>query len=145
LWFYSCTGRPPAAEVLYREAESLFRAGSFRPSLETARQGIAKWPAGDWAWKFRLLAAEDLTKISRTQEARTLLEAVAMPSSPGLLARWKMDEANISAGPTGEKLLREALPLATASGDLGVICMVELYLGEAVHDLKEAEVHSQRP
>jgi CHAT domain-containing protein len=89
------------------------------------------------------LAVEDLTKISRAPEARLLLDAAAAPRSPGLLARWKMDAGNLAGGSTQEQLLREALPLAIASHDPNVICMVELYLGEAVPDRDEAEIHTQ--
>jgi tetratricopeptide (TPR) repeat protein len=89
------------------------------------------------------LAVEDLTKISRAPEARLLLEAAGAPRSPGLLARWKMDQANLSGGSAQEKLLREALPLAVASRDPDIICMVELYLGEAVLNPAEAEIHTR--
>ena len=84
---------------------------------------------------------EDLTKISRAPEARSLLETACAPRSPGLLARWKMDEGNLAGGSAQEKLLREALPLAIASRDSDVICMVELYLGEVVPDPAEAAAH----
>ncbi len=87
------------------------------------------------------MAVEDLTKISRAPEARALLEAAHAPVSPGLLARWKMDKGILADGSAQEKLLREALPLAIASRDSEVICMVELYLGEAVTDRAEAAVH----
>ncbi len=89
------------------------------------------------------MAVEDLTKISRAPEARLLLEAAGAPRSPGLLARWKMDQANLSGGSAQEKLLREALPLAVASRDPDIICMVELYLGEAVLNPAEAEIHTR--
>lgn len=139
----ACTGGPSAADRLYREAQSLFRSGSFRPSLEQARRGLRQWPAGDWGWKFRLLAVEDLTKISRAPEARLLLEKAGAPRSPGLVARWKMDEGNLSGGFAQEQKLREALPLAIASRDPQIICMVELYLGEVVRNPAEAAVHIQ--
>jgi CHAT domain-containing protein len=128
-------------DAAYLEAQSLFRSGDFRASLEKAGRGLRRWPAGDSGWKFRLLAVEDLTKISRAPEARLLLEAAGAPRSPGLLARWKMDRANLSGGSTQEDLLREALPLAVASRDPDLICMVELYLGEVVPNPAEAAVH----
>jgi CHAT domain-containing protein/tetratricopeptide (TPR) repeat protein len=137
----SCGILRPTPVPLYREAQSLFRAGDFRTSLAKARQGLRQWPAGDWGWKFRLLAVEDLTKISRAPEARSLLETAGAPLSPGLLARWKMDRAKLAGGSVQQNLLREALPLAIASHDPDIICMVELYLGEAVPDPAEAAVH----
>src|ERR1035438_10265206 len=140
LWLSSCGGHR-AVDPAYLEAQSLFRSGDFRASLEKARLGLQRWPAGGWGWKFRLLAVEDLTKISRAPEARSLLETACAPRSPGLLARWKMDEGNLAGGSAQEKLLREALPLAIASRDSDVICMVELYLGEVVPDPAEAAAH----
>jgi CHAT domain-containing protein len=137
----SCGILRPTPDPLYREGQSLYRSGEFLASLAKARLGFAQWAAGDWGWKFRLLAVEDLTKISRRAEASSLLETVPAPSSPGLRARWKMDEAKLAGGSVEQKLLREALPLATASRDPNVICMVELYLGEAVEDRAEAAVH----
>ena len=108
-----------------------------------ARRGLRAWPAGDRAWKFRLLAAEDLTKIARIPEARKLLQTTPAPNSPALLARWKMDTANLPGNSAQLALLREALPLAIASRDPDLICMVELYLGESVHDIPEAAVHTR--
>ncbi|MGA2740418.1 MAG: CHAT domain-containing tetratricopeptide repeat protein [Bryobacteraceae bacterium] len=143
MWMLSCGILHHAPDHPYREAESLFQTGDFRTSLEKARQGLRNWPAGDWGWKFRLLAAEDLSKISHAPEARSLLETAGAPLSPGLLARWKMDRANLAGGSTQLKLLREALPLATASRDPAVICMVELYLGEVLWDRQEAAAHIQ--
>jgi CHAT domain-containing protein len=141
LGLLSCSRSSP--DTLYREAQSLYRTGDFPTSLERTRQGLRKWPEGGWGWKFRLLAVEDLTKISRTPEARSLLETAGPPLSPGLRARWKMDTANLPGGSVRQKLLREALPLAIASRDPSVICMVELYLGETVPDRAEAAVHIQ--
>src|SRR5580658_5208465 len=141
LWLLSCGILRPTPDPLYREGQSLYRSGEFLASLAKARLGFAQWAAGDWGWKFRLLAVEDLTKISRRAEASSLLETVPAPSSPGLRARWKMDEAKLAGGSVEQKLLREALPLATASRDPNVSCMVELYLGEAVEDRAEAAVH----
>jgi tetratricopeptide (TPR) repeat protein len=132
----------PSPEKLYREAESLFRTGDFQTSLAKARQGLRQWPAGGWGWKFRLLAVEDLTKISRAPEARSLLETAGAPLSPGLVARLKMNRAKLAGGSVERDLLREALPLALASHDPDIICMVELYLGEAVQDPAEAAIHT---
>jgi len=84
---------------------------------------------------------EDLTKISRAPEARSLLETAGAPSSPGLVARWKMDEGNLAGGSAQEQKLREALPLAIASRDPEIVCMVELYLGEVVRNPAEAAIH----
>src|SRR5271166_1538075 len=49
LWLSSCGGRP-AFDAAYLEAQSLFRSGDFRASLEKARLGLRRWPAGDWDW-----------------------------------------------------------------------------------------------
>ena len=84
------------------------------------------------------MAAENLTKISNSSEARKLLDTGAPPSSPALLARWKMDKANLCKRSVQEQLLREALAPAAASHDPWVLSMVELYLGEVVGETEAA-------
>src|ERR1019366_7537910 len=60
LWLSACASRDRDVGAAYLKAQSALRTADFSQSLETAREGLRRWPNGDWGWKFRLVCAEDL-------------------------------------------------------------------------------------
>jgi len=111
-----------------------------------ARDGLRRWPEGDSAWRFRLVAAEDLIYLGEVKEARALVETRGSPSDASLQARRAMDRARVAQGSEPEKaskFLRDALQLALASRDLDVICMVRLKLGQLASTFGEAEAYDR--
>jgi CHAT domain-containing protein len=120
------------------------RTADFSQSLETAREGLRRWPNGDWGWKFRLVCAEDLIILGRVKEARALLESAGSPSDASLQARLTMDRARVALSlepEKGSKLMRDALQAALASGDTALICTVRLRLGDLAPNFSEAEAY----
>ena len=119
-WLSGCASRDRDAGAAYWKARSALRTGDFSQSLETAREGLRRWPDGDWGWRFRLVCAEDLMILSRVKEARALLETAGSPSEASLQARLTMDRARVALSldtEKGSKLMHEALQAALASRD----------------------------
>jgi CHAT domain-containing protein len=145
LWLCGCANRNRDAEAAYLKAQSALRTGDFRQSLAMAREGLRRWPDGDWGWQFRLVCAEDLIVLSRVKEARALLETVGVPSDVSVQARLKMDRARVALGPQPEraKLMRDALQTALVSRDPALICMARLRLSDLVPSLSEAEAYDR--
>ncbi len=110
-----------------------------------AREGLRRWPDGDWGWQFRLLCAEDLIVLSRAKEARALLETSGGPLDASLQARLKMDRARVALIPQPEraKLMRDALQAALASRDTALACMVRLRMGDFAPNFAEAWAYDQ--
>ena len=134
--------RERAAETAYREAQTDYQKGGFPAALEKSRKGLSKWGARSltWGWKFRLLSAEALISTNQNPEARSLLATVPGPPA-GLVARWKLDQANALAQEQSGKareLLREAHLSAAASGDFTTLYLADLRLG-ALSQYDEAE------
>jgi CHAT domain-containing protein/Tfp pilus assembly protein PilF len=145
VWLCGCANRDRDAGAAYLKARSALRTGDFIQSLAMARDGLYRWPQGDWGWKFRLTYAEDLIILSRAKEARALLDTAALPSDAGLRARLTMDRARIALvlepdkPESGRKLMLEAQEAALASRDAALVCMTRLRLAELARGFTESE------
>jgi CHAT domain-containing protein/predicted negative regulator of RcsB-dependent stress response len=142
-WLAGCGDRERAAEAAYSEAQSAYLKGDFPISLEKSREGLRKWAprSFSWGWKFRLLCAENLISTNQVKEAGPLLDAVPGPRAD-LMARWKLDRANVLASQPekAREFLYDARKLAAASGDYTIICLANLRLG-ALAAYAEAEAY----
>jgi CHAT domain-containing protein/tetratricopeptide (TPR) repeat protein len=141
-WLCGCTNRDRDAGAAYQKARSAFRSGDFKQSLSVAREGLRRWPEGDWGWKFRLVCAENLATLSQMKAARALLETGGSPSDTGLQARLQIDRARVALTfepEEGRRLMGEALKTALASGDTSLICAARLRLGDLGGSFSERE------
>jgi len=145
LVLYGCANRDRDAAASYLKARSALRTGDFRQSLAMAREGLRRWPEGDWGWQFRLVCAEDLIVMSREKEARALLETAGVPVDASLQARLKMDRARVALSPEAEraKLMREALQTALAARDTALVCALRLRMGDFAASFAEAWKYDQ--
>ena len=122
------------------------RTGDFSTSLAEARDGLKRWPQGEWGWKFRLLYAEDFILLGQPKEARTVLESQGRPTQPALLARWMMDSARLAIGSQPDQAraqMREALQVALRAPDPYLACMLRLRLSEQT-GFEEAEAFDRQ-
>lgn len=109
-----------------------------------AREGLRRWPDGDWGWSFRLLCAEALMPLARVPEARKILQWPGKPAGAGLQARWMVDRARV-APQTADRsgLMHEALQAALAAHDRALACTIRLRLGDLAATGGEAEAYDR--
>jgi CHAT domain-containing protein/tetratricopeptide (TPR) repeat protein len=109
-----------------------------------ARDGLRRWPEGDWGWKFRLVGAEDLIYLNHVQDAGAMVQSAGSPSDASLQARLKLGRARVAVklgSGNGLNLMRDALQAALASRDTAVTCMVRLRLGEIATGYSEGAAY----
>lgn len=107
-----------------------------------ARKGLQHWPNGDWGWRFRLLAAEDLMILSREPEAAPLLATQGAPSQAALRARLTADRGrliNRSDPDRARALFQEALTAARAARDSELECVLHLRLGDLARGFDQVD------
>jgi CHAT domain-containing protein/tetratricopeptide (TPR) repeat protein len=138
----ACISRDRAAAAGYLRAQSAFRKGDFNQSLLMAREGLRRWPQGDWGWKFRLVGAEDLIYLGQAKDAGAILQSAGSPSDASLQARLMLGRARVASNLALSdrlNLMHEALRSALASGDRSLVCTIRLRMGDLAAGSSEGE------